>query len=88
MPNKVVPFIVEGPSDECVVDAFDEVLSEARVHFQGINSGGDITLYKIHPENFRSIPGKGIQGKIKNLINGRLTSLTNLKNGISSQSRY
>lgn len=68
MPNKVVPFIVEGPSDECVVDAFDEVLSEARVHFQGINSGGDITLYKIHPENFRSIPGKRIQGKIKNLI--------------------
>ena len=68
MPNKVVPFIVEGQSDECVVDAFDEILSDARVRFQGISSDGDITLYKIHPENFRDLPGKGIQGKINKLI--------------------
>lgn len=68
MPNKVVPFIVEGQSDECVVDAFDEILSDVRVHFQGISADGDIALYKIHPENFHALPGKGIQGKIKGLI--------------------
>lgn len=43
MPNKVVPFIVEGPSDECVVDAFDGVLSEARVHFLGCRNPKEFT---------------------------------------------
>lgn len=50
MPNKVIPIITEGETDGCIVDAFEEAFYSERLSFTGVASGGDITLYKIHPE--------------------------------------
>lgn len=68
MPNKVIPIITEGETDGCIVDAFEESFYNERLSFTGVASGGDITLYKIHPENFRGLSGAGITGKVRTLI--------------------
>lgn len=68
MPNKVIPIITEGETDGCIVDAFEEAFYSERLSFTGVASGGDITLYKIHPENFRGLSGAGITGKVRTLI--------------------